>query len=97
MFLGGACTYTEEIKMKLLNVKKETLEQIKRKYSVLIVSDDDVVDAFNLVNDIMTAEADAIKEREPTATASISRLESAAYEVFSIGGDIENENFSEGE
>ena len=26
MFLGGACTYTEEIKMKLLNVKKETLE-----------------------------------------------------------------------
>ena len=25
MFLGGACTYTEEIKMKLLNVKKETL------------------------------------------------------------------------
>ena len=74
-------------------LKKETLEQIKRKYSVLIVSDDDVVDAFNLVNDIMTAEADAIKEREPTATASISRLESAAYEVFSIGGDIENENF----
>lgn len=46
-------------------LKKETLEQIKRKYSVLIVSDDDVVDAFNLVNDIMTAEADAIKEREP--------------------------------
>lgn len=36
-------------------LKKETLEQIKRKYSVLIVSDDDVVDAFNLVNDIMTA------------------------------------------
>ncbi len=35
-------------------LKKETLEQIKRKYSVLIVSDDDVVDAFNLVNDIMT-------------------------------------------
>lgn len=29
-------------------LKKETLEQIKRKYSVLIVSDDDVVDAFNL-------------------------------------------------
>lgn len=51
-------------------LKKETLEQIKRKYSVLIVSDDDVVDAFNLVNDIMTAEEDAIKEREPTATSA---------------------------
>lgn len=78
-------------------LKKETLEQIKRKYSVLIVSDDDVVDAFNLVNDIMTAEADAIKEKEPYATASISRLEAAAYEVFSVCGDIENENFNEGE
>ena len=32
MFLGGACTYTEEIKMKLLNVKKETLEQ----YTVIL-------------------------------------------------------------
>ncbi len=27
MFLGGACTYTEEIKMKLLNVKAQTLER----------------------------------------------------------------------
>ena len=44
----------------------------------------------------MTAEADAIKEKEPYATASINRLETAAYEVFSVCGDIENENFSEG-
>ncbi len=27
MFLGGACTYTEEVKMKLLGVKGETLEK----------------------------------------------------------------------
>lgn len=27
MFLGGVCTYTEQIKMKLLGVKKETLER----------------------------------------------------------------------
>ena len=27
MFLGGACTYAEKIKMKLLGVKKQTLEQ----------------------------------------------------------------------
>ena len=27
MFSGGVCTYTEEMKMKLLGVKKETLEQ----------------------------------------------------------------------
>ena len=49
-----------------------------------------------MVSDILTAEADAIKEKEPYATASINRLEAAAYEVFSVCGDIENENFSEG-
>ena len=27
MFLGGVCSYTEEIKMKILGVKKETLEK----------------------------------------------------------------------
>lgn len=36
-----------------------------------------------------------IKSKYPTA--SISRLEAAAYEVFSVCGDIENENFNEGE
>ena len=72
------------------------LEEIKSKYPTLVLMDDDIADAFNMVSDILTAEADAIKEKEPYATASLNRLEAAAYEVFSVCGDIENENFSEG-
>lgn len=77
-------------------LSKVKLEEIKRKYPTLILMDGDITDAFNMVSDILTAEADAIKEKEPYATASINRLETAAYEVFSVCGDIENENFSEG-
>lgn len=78
-------------------LSKVKLEEIKSKYPTLILMDGDIADAFNMVSDILTAEADAIKENEPYATASISRLEAAAYEVFSVCGDIENENFNEGE
>lgn len=78
-------------------LSKVKLEEIKSKYPTLVLMDDDIADAFNMVSDILTAEADAIKEKESYATASISRLEAAAYEVFSVCGDIENENFNEGE
>lgn len=77
-------------------LSKVKLEEIKSKYPTLVLMDDDIADAFNMVSDILTAEADAIKEKEPYATASISRLEAAAYEVFSVCGDIENENFRGG-
>lgn len=75
---------------------KETLNSIAQKYNITFLTEDDVVNAFNFVHDVLVAEADAIKAKEPTATASISRLESAAYEVFSVGGEIENEEFDEG-
>lgn len=75
---------------------KETLNSIAQKYNITFITEDDVVNAFNFVHDVLVAEADAIKDKEPTATASISRLESAAYEVFSMGGEIENEEFDEG-
>ena len=77
-------------------LSKVKLEEIKSKYPTLILMVGDIADAFNMVSDILTAGADAIKEKEPYATASINRLEAAAYEVFSVCGDIENENFSEG-
>ena len=60
-------------------LSKVKLEEIKSKYPTLVLMDDDIADALNMVSDILTAEADAIKE------------------VFSVCGDIENENFSEGE
>ena len=75
---------------------KEKLNSIIQQYNITFITEDDVVNAFNFVHDVLVAEADAIKGKEPSATASISRLEAAAYEVFSIGGEIDNDNFDEG-
>lgn len=48
------------------------------------------------VQDLLEAEADAIKNRESHATASIGRLNEAAYEVFSISNEIDAEEFDDG-
>lgn len=53
-------------------------------------------EALAFVQDLLEAEADAIKNREPHATASIGRLNEAAYEVFSISNEIDAEEFDDG-
>ena len=74
-------------------ITKEKFEEIREKYSTLLIVNSDVVDALNFVQELLEAEADAIKEREPDATAGIDRLNKAAYEVFDICGEVDNENF----
>lgn len=77
-------------------ITKEKFVEICKRYSTLLICDGDAVDALNFVRDLLEAEADAIKEHEPQATASIGRLNEAAYEVFSMSGDVDNEDFLEG-
>ena len=74
-------------------ITKEKFNELREKYSTLLIVDSDVADALNFVQELLEAEADAIKEREPYATASIDRLNAAAYEVFDICGDVDNERF----
>ena len=38
-------------------LSKVKLEEIKSKYPTLVLMDDDIADAFNMVSDILTAEA----------------------------------------
>ena len=78
-------------------ITKEKFEELKKKYSNLLIMGSDVRDALNFVQDFLEAEAEAIKECEPDATASINRLNMAAYEVSDLCGEIENENFWEKE
>lgn len=77
-------------------LKKEKFEELKEKYKNLLIMRSDVADALNFVQELLEAEAKAIKECEPNATVSINRLSMAAYEVSDVCGDIENESFSEG-
>ena len=62
-------------------MSKKKFDEIKAKHSTTIV---------------VEAEADAIKNREPHATASIGRLNEAAYEVFSISNEIDAGEFDDG-
>lgn len=60
-------------------MSKKKFDEIKAKHSTTIVVDADVGEALAFVQDLLEAEADAIKTCEPHATASIGRLNEAAY------------------
>ena len=48
----------------------------------------DLDDIFSLVWDLIAAEADAIKEKEPYATRTIDRLESALFDISCMKSDF---------
>lgn len=77
-------------------MSKKKFDEIKAKHSTTIVVDADVGEALAFVQDLLEAEADAIKTCEPHATVSIGRLNEAAYEVFSISNEIDAEEFDDG-
>ena len=52
-------------------MSKKKFDEIKAKHSTTIVVDADVGEALAFVQDLLEAEADAIKTCEPHATASI--------------------------
>ena len=75
-------------------MSKKKFDEIKAKHSTTIVVD---ADRYYVGHTTTTGyEADAIKNREPHATASIGRLNEAAYEVFSISNEIDAEEFDDG-
>ena len=73
-----------------MSLSKEKFNEIKERYSTLLILDTDVREVLNFVHDLLCAEADAIKESEPYATTSIKKLEAAAYEVFELGQEVED-------
>ena len=78
-----------------MTLSKDAYEKIVKKYPVLLVMEDDPAEAFDFVHDVLCAEADAIREKEPHATHIIEDLETAAYKVWDVGADVENEYFDE--
>lgn len=73
-----------------MSLSKEKFNEIKKRYSTLLILDTDISEVLNFVHDLLCAEADAIKENEPYATTSIKKLEDAAYEVFELGQEVED-------
>lgn len=77
-------------------MSKETYQKIVSRYASLLLTEDDAVDALDFAHDLLNAEADAIKEKEPYATRTVDELESAAFRLNDLASDIDNEDFSEG-
>jgi len=77
-------------------ITKEQFDKICKKYNLLLIIDSNVADALSFVQELLEAEADAIKEHEPYAVESIERLNKAAYEIFDLRGGVENEEFFKG-
>ena len=76
-------------------ITKEKFEAIVKNHRSLLVVEGDVSEALEFVQELLEAEADALKKKEPHATVSIQKLNDAAYQVFEVCGEIENEEFLE--
>ncbi len=74
-------------------MSKEKFAEIKNKYSTLLVLDGDASEAFAFVQDMLEAEAEALKEKCPYATRSIADTESSARQVMDMRQEIENNEF----
>lgn len=62
-----------------------------------MVLDDNVTEAFEFVWDMLTAEADALKEKCAYAIRFIAEMEKAAYQVHDMQNEIKNEEFRDGD
>lgn len=76
---------------------KQKFDEIKKKYTTLLVLDGDVSEAFEFVWDMLAAEADAMKEKCAYATRSIAEMENAVRQVFDMRREIDKGYFGDGE
>ncbi len=69
---------------------RQKFDEIAGKHNTLLVVDSDAAEALEFVQELLEAEADALKEKCAYATKTIDRMESAAHEVFDIRQEIDN-------
>lgn len=79
-----------------MEMNRNQLQDILAEYATLIVLEDDLYDAIDLVYELLCAEAEATKANCPYAHNAIDRLEAAAHEVHELGYDISDLNLKEG-
>ena len=77
-------------------ISREKFDEIRKKYSLLLVVDSDTTDALKFAYDVMIAETDAAEEKSTYPVKVTNRMEQSAAFLFDILQDVENETFSEG-
>lgn len=79
-----------------MHITKTKFEEICKKYDDFILTEGDAMGALEFTRELLEAEAEATKEAEPDATASIDRLREAAYEVYTMCNEVDFDGFGEG-
>ena len=67
-------------------ITKEKFKEIKAKHNSLLIMEDDVDEALAFVQELLEAEADALKVSEPHAVVSIRKLEAARSTPMNLEG-----------
>lgn len=74
--------------MENFYMSKETFKEILSRFKGIIFDSTDLEDVFDLVHDLYAAEADAMKEKCPWATRSISEYEAVVIRMSYDGSDF---------
>lgn len=80
-----------------MTIDREAFDKLLEKHSNLILDDTDAEHALLFAWDVICAEVDAMKEKYPYATKSISDLEKAEHIVYDLSSDISAGKFEETE
>lgn len=76
---------------------KQKFDEIKRRHGTLLIMDEDTGEALEFVQELLEAEADAMKEKCAYATRSIAEAETAAHQVYDMRREIDGEQFGDGD
>lgn len=77
-----------------MEMKKEDFLNVVKQYPTLVLLEDDVFAAFDLVADLLETEFASLSKSASYATNSLRRLEIAIREVRDLGYDISNAEFA---
>lgn len=75
---------------------KEKFDEVRKRYATLLVLDGDASEAFSFVQEVMEAEAEALKEKCPYATKSIADIENMARLASDMQREIDDNEFGQG-
>lgn len=76
---------------------KKKFDEVRQGHSTLLVLEDDASEAFAFVQEVMEAEAEALKAKCPYATKSIAAIESMARLASDMQREIDDNEFGQGD
>lgn len=77
-----------------LSMTEQEFKSVCNRFSSLLILKDDAEEALAFAQELLEAEIDAVRKREPSATTTIQRLEAAVYEMSDLRNAVASEEFT---